>query len=172
VGRRLRALLFFPSGFIQNRRAKSSRPPGGGESPSRAAPLQGRTEARGPGAARPSSRSRPRGCRGATAEPRAPSVRPSPTGSAPRGPQGLGYDHDCGAAGAALRGGGTGNSDLSGPSAAAAAAAAPPRRARRLLCPRRPRRGRPPAGLCARSTGRAARSEPAAPQRTGGHGNG
>lgn len=36
-------------------------------------------------------------------------------------PQGLGYDHDCGAGAAALRGGGTGNSDLSGPAAAAAA---------------------------------------------------
>lgn len=38
----------------------------------------------------------------------------------PQSPQGLGYDHDCGAGAAALRGGGTGNSDLSGPAAAAA----------------------------------------------------
>lgn len=79
----------------------------------------------------------------------------------PHGPQGLGYDHDCGVGVAALRGGGTGNSDLSGPAAVAPFVSAGRPRAGAASC----RALRPAASAgtaverCSLSSGQAARGK-------------
>lgn len=163
----LRSAFLLLSGFIKTQPAESSRPPGGGKSPTLPAPLRS-APLRAPTPARPT---RAGGCR--------PLRRLSPTQPAPRagrwfpgepwrkgsetplrrrgrspgalrglgargrrlprGPQGLGYDHDCGEPGAALP---RRRNRQQRPLRAL-------RRRRRLLCP-------PPA----RSSGPAARRPP------------